>query len=54
MRGLPDRTTVRAVALHAEPGELAVTRGGRELQRLRIGPGADVEQALHLGGPVSH
>ncbi|MCW2581867.1 MAG: hypothetical protein JWQ53_657 [Klenkia sp.] len=52
MRGLPDRAAIREVALHAEPGALVLTRAGRELRRLRVGPGAEVEQALHLGGPV--
>ena len=50
--GLPNRATTRDVALHAEPGALVLSRAGRELRRLRAGPGADVEQALYIGGPL--
>lgn len=52
MRGLPHRALIREVSLHAEPGALALRRAGRELRRLGVGPGQDVEQAQHLGGPL--
>ena len=51
-RGLPERALVRALRLEAAPGELRLVRGGRVLQRLTVGPTAQVAAARSLGGPL--
>lgn len=48
--GLPQRARVRASRLEAAPGRLVLTRGGRGLRSLTVGPGRDVVTAEHLGG----
>lgn len=51
-RPWPDRTLVRDVRLTAEPGRLVLTRAGRPVRSLTVGPGAEVVAAVHLGGPL--
>ena len=49
-RPWPDRALVRETRLVAEPGRLVVTRAGRPVRVLTVGPGAEVAEAVHLGG----
>jgi hypothetical protein len=51
-RPWPGRALVRDVRLVAEPGRLVLVRAGRPVRTLTVGPGAEVEQAVHLGGPL--
>lgn len=51
-RGLPDRARLRSLRLVASPGELRLVRGSRVVRRVSVGPGADVAEARHLGGPL--
>lgn len=49
--GLPHRAALRDARFEGAPGRLTLTRAGRELRSFSVGPGQDVEQAEHLGGP---
>ncbi|WP_138758717.1 hypothetical protein [Modestobacter altitudinis] len=49
--GLPNRAALRGLRLEGSAGRLTLTRAGRELRSFTVGPGQDVEQAEHLGGP---
>lgn len=50
--GLPNRSLVREVRLSAQPGELLVLRAGQVVRRVTVGPGQQVESAVHVGGPL--
>lgn len=51
-RGLGQRAVVRATRLEAAPGRLVLTRAGRPVRTLHVGPDGDVASAVHVGGPV--
>jgi hypothetical protein len=51
-RGLGQRAVVRTTRLEAAPGRLVLTRAGRAVRTLRVGPDGDVASAVHIGGPV--